>query len=54
MQKRQRPAIDFRTFLYRHRFGQVNLVEPCVEHEETVRVPEGIDKGTGNVGNDID
>src|SRR5690606_27361974 len=53
VQPGQRPAVDLRPFLYRRADSEVDAVEPGVQHEEAVRIPERIDKGTRNVRNNV-
>ena len=49
----QRPAIDFRTLSYRYVGVQIHIVQPRIQNEEAVGVPERIDEGADHIGDDF-
>ena len=54
VQQCQGPTVDLRSLLDGHMTRKVDVVQPCVQHEKAIGIPERIDKRTCNIRHDID
>ena len=53
MQQRQSPSIYLGTISRRDVSCQIDVIEPRIQYEKAVSIPERVDKRTGYIGNDV-